>query len=66
MLLLSIDWEFLEIHAEGEEEHASLSHDAIVELVTPDKINILARAMEDHDREFAKYYDNLTSTLAVE
>ena len=56
----------MEIHAEGEEEHASLSHEAIIELVTPDKINILARAMEDHDREFAKYYDNLTSTLAVE
>ena len=58
-----VDWEFLEIHAEGEKEHASLGHDAVVAMVGERHVPLLRKAMADHDREFAAYYDFLTSLL---
>mmetsp|Transcript_20475 Transcript_20475/g.28768 ORF Transcript_20475/g.28768 Transcript_20475/m.28768 type:complete len:117 (+) Transcript_20475:1-351(+) len=58
-----VEWEFLEIHAEGEPEHADLGHKAVTSFVPSHHQNILAKAMEDHDRDFAHFYDHLSQLL---
>uniref|UniRef100_A0A7S0GZG2 Uncharacterized protein n=1 Tax=Amorphochlora amoebiformis TaxID=1561963 RepID=A0A7S0GZG2_9EUKA len=59
-----VEWEFLEIHAEGEPEHADLGHKAVTSFVPSHHQNILGQAMRDHDKDFAKFYNKLANMLS--
>eukprot|EP00878_Enallax_costatus_P022668 GHUV01024068.1.p1 GENE.GHUV01024068.1~~GHUV01024068.1.p1 ORF type:complete len:111 (+),score=38.78 GHUV01024068.1:476-808(+) len=58
-----IDWIFLEVHAEGEAEHAAIGHNAVLNMVPTDHMPILRRAMQDHDRDFAVFYNRMAEML---
>ncbi|EFJ41282.1 hypothetical protein VOLCADRAFT_107753 [Volvox carteri f. nagariensis] len=58
-----IDWVFLEVHAEGEAEHAAIGHNAVLNLTPADHTPILRRAMADHDRDFAAFYNRIADML---
>lgn len=57
------EWLFLEVHAEGEAEHAALGHAAVASLVPVSHERILRRAMQDHDRDFAAFYNEMANLL---
>jgi len=57
------EWLFLEVHAEGEAEHAALGHAAVGALVPAAHEGILAAAMADHDRDFAAFYNAMAAML---
>eukprot|EP00877_Chromochloris_zofingiensis_P008465 jgi/Chrzof1/3872/Cz13g11260.t1 len=59
-----IDWVFLEVHAEGEAEHAAIGHNAVLNMVPTEHTPILRKAMADHDRDFAVFYNHLADMLA--
>lgn len=58
-----IDWVFLEVHAEGEAEHAAIGHNAVLNLVPAAAAPLLRRAMADHDRDFAEFYNHVAGML---
>ncbi|KAI8472117.1 MAG: hypothetical protein J3K34DRAFT_376195 [Monoraphidium minutum] len=58
-----IDWVFLEVHAEGEAEHAAIGHNAVLNLVGAASEGTLRRAMADHDRDFAAFYNAVADML---
>lgn len=58
-----LDWEFLEVHALGEKEHADIGHRAVALFVPSSHEAAVRQAMEDHDRDFAVYYNHLASVL---
>ncbi|GLC44659.1 hypothetical protein PLESTB_001330700 [Pleodorina starrii] len=58
-----IDWIFLEVHAEGEAEHAAIGHNAVLNLVSSQHAPVLRRAMADHDRDFAAFYNAVAAML---
>lgn len=57
------EWVFLEVHAEGEAEHAAIGHDAVVSFVPAAAEPVLRRAMLDHDRDMAAFYNHLADLL---
>lgn len=57
------EWLFLEVHAEGEAEHAAIGHDAVATLVPAEHEHLLRRAMLDHDRDFSAFYNTLADML---
>ena len=57
------EWVFLEVHAEGEAEHAALGHSAVRALVPAADESVLAAAMADHDRDFAAFYNEMARML---
>ena len=63
LLIFQVDWVFLEVHAEGEPEHADLGHNAVTCLVPSEHEAILSQAMLDHDRDFAVFYNHLADLL---
>jgi hypothetical protein len=58
-----VDWVFLEVHAEGEAEHAAIGHSAALALVAEEDAPVLRRAMADHDRDFAVFYNAMADLL---
>jgi hypothetical protein len=56
-------WLFLEVHAEGEAEHAAIGHAAAAALVPAGHEGVLRAAMADHDRDFATFYNELAAML---
>ncbi|PNH01422.1 hypothetical protein TSOC_012698 [Tetrabaena socialis] len=58
-----VDWVFLEVHAEGEAEHAAIGHNAVLNLVPSAHLPILRAAMADHDRDFAAFYNHVADLL---
>ena len=58
-----VDWEFLEVHALGEKEHADIGHEAVTVFVPAAHAEVVKKAMEDHDRDFAAYYNELARIL---
>ena len=58
-----IDWEFLEVHALGEKEHADIGHRAVTIFVPADHAGVVHKALQDHDRDFATYYNELARIL---
>lgn len=58
-----VDWVFLEVHAEGEAEHAAIGHNAVLSLVPASAGPLLRRAMADHDRDFAAFYNRVADML---
>ncbi|KAG2482514.1 hypothetical protein HYH03_018559 [Edaphochlamys debaryana] len=58
-----VDWIFLEVHAEGEAEHAAIGHAAVLNLVPAQHVPVLRRAMADHDRDFAAFYNHCANLL---
>lgn len=61
----AIDWIFLEVHAEGEAEHAAIGHNAVLNFVPAEHVPILRQAMRDHDRDFAAFYNRLADMMEV-
>jgi hypothetical protein len=57
------EWLFLEVHAEGEAEHAAIGHDAVATLVPAEHEHLLRGAMLDHDRDFSAFYNKLADML---
>lgn len=57
------EWAFLEVHAEGEAEHAAIGHAATAALVDQGREFLLRAAMRDHDADFARFYDALADVL---
>ena len=53
------------MHAEGEAEHAAIGHAAVTSLVPAAHEALLRRAMLDHDRDFATFYNALADMLAI-
>ena len=51
------------MHAEGEAEHAALGHAAVASFVPAAHVSLLRRAMRDHDRDFAAFYNHLADLL---
>ena len=51
------------MHAEGEAEHAAIGHAAATSFVPSVLEGVLARAMGDHDRDFAAFYNYLAQLL---
>lgn len=58
-----VDWIFLEVHAEGEAEHAAIGHNAVLNFVPAEHTPILRKAMMDHDRDFAVFYNYLADLM---
>eukprot|EP00803_Ostreobium_quekettii_P000489 evm.model.scf_238EXC.1 EVM.evm.TU.scf_238EXC.1 scf_238EXC:2099-7356(+) len=58
-----LDWVFMEIHAEDEKVHAEIGHDAVLSFVPAAHEATVLRAMRDHDRDFAVFYNKLASEL---
>lgn len=56
-------WAFLEVHAEGEAEHAAIGHAATAALVDAPRAFLLRAAMRDHDADFARFYNVLADVL---
>lgn len=57
------EWVFLEVHAEGEAEHAAIGHAAVAAFVPAVAEGELRRAMMDHDRDFAAFYNAMADML---
>lgn len=58
-----LDWLFLEVHAVGEPMHAELGHAAVTAMVPAEHLHLLQRAVCDHDRDFAAFYNRLSDML---
>lgn len=58
-----VDWVFLEVHAEGEAEHAAIGHNAVLNMVPQEHVPVLRQAMADHDRDFAAFYNRIADML---
>ncbi len=52
-----------QVHAEGEAEHAAIGHNAVLNLVPAATAPTLRRAMADHDRDFAAFYNRAADML---
>ncbi|WIA11408.1 hypothetical protein OEZ85_011525 [Tetradesmus obliquus] len=63
VLKKDIDWIFLEVHAEGEAEHAAIGHNAVLNIVPTEHADILRAAMADHDRDFAVFYNRMAELM---
>jgi hypothetical protein len=53
----------MQVHAEGEAEHAAIGHAVVVGFVPAECESTLRRAMLDHDRDFAVFYNRLADML---
>lgn len=51
------------MHAEGEAEHAAIGHRAVAGFVPAQNCHIVQKAMQDHDRDFAVFYNRLADML---
>lgn len=51
------------MHAEGEAEHAAIGHEAVVSFVPAEAEAVLRRAIRDHDRDMAAFYNGLADML---
>jgi hypothetical protein len=58
-----VEYLFLIVHAEHECEHAAIGHSAVVSLVPQDHEAVLRRAVRDHDRDLAAFYNKLADML---
>jgi len=53
----------MQVHAEGEAEHAAIGHSAVAGFVPKSHAGIVRRAMADHDRDFSAFYNALAKML---
>lgn len=56
----------MQVHAEDEQAHACIGHEAVTSFVPAELQETIARAMRDHDRDFARFYDALTALLRAD
>ncbi len=47
----------------GEAEHAAIGHNAVLNMVPSEHVPILRRAMADHDRDFAAFYNAVADMI---
>lgn len=48
----------------GEAEHAAIGHNAVLNFAPEDHEGIMRKAMHDHDRDFAAFYNKIADMLA--
>lgn len=53
----------VQVHAEDEVEHAAIGHEAVMAFVPEAQRDVLERAMRDHDRDFAVFYNGIAEML---
>ena len=53
----------LQVHAEGEKEHAAIGHNAVLHFVPAEHEGILRKAMRQHDQDFAAFYNKMADML---
>jgi hypothetical protein len=53
----------VQVHAKDEMEHAAIGHDAVTSFVPAEHEAVVARAMRDHDRDFAVFYNAISEML---
>lgn len=53
----------LQVHAEDEMEHAAIGHEAVRSFVPAELAPVVKRAMLDHDRDFASFYNAMATLL---
>jgi hypothetical protein len=53
----------LQVHAEDEMEHAAIGHEAVRSFVPAELAPVVRRAMLDHDRDFASFYNAIATLL---
>ena len=53
----------LQVHAEGEKEHAAIGHNAVLHFVPAEHEGILRKAMRQHDQDFAVFYNRMADML---
>lgn len=46
-----------------EKEHAEIGHEAVLSFVPKGEMQLVQEAMNDHDRDFATFYNHLTTLL---
>ena len=47
----------------GEAQHAAIGHNAVLNFVAEEHVPILRKAMLDHDRDFATFYNHVADLL---
>lgn len=47
----------------GEAEHAAIGHSAVLNLVPASHTAIMRKAMQDHDRDMAAFYNKVADML---
>ncbi len=60
---VEVGWEFLGVHARGEKEHADIGHRAVAVFCPASHEHVVRKALRDHDRDFAAYYNALADRL---
>ena len=53
----------MQVHAEGEAEHAAIGHSAVAGFVPASHVDVVRKAMRDHDRDFSVFYNALAKML---
>ncbi len=53
----------VQVHAEGEAEHAAIGHSAVAGFVPKSHASIVRQAMADHDRDFSAFYNAMAKML---
>lgn len=59
----SRDDHLVQVHAEGEAEHAAIGHNAVASFAPRQHLHLLRQAMQDHDRDFSRFYNALADML---
>jgi hypothetical protein len=59
----TVEYLFLEVHAEHECEHAAIGHTAVVSVVPEKHVDIVREAMIKHDKDLATFYNALADML---
>ena len=47
----------------GEAEHAAIGHNAVLNFVPEEHVPVLRKAMRDHERDFAIFYNRMADML---
>jgi len=59
----SVEWLFLEVHADGEPEHADLGHAAVAAFAPQEFEDAVRQGIRDHDTDFSAFYETITYAL---
>jgi len=61
-----VEWLFLEVHADGEPEHADLGHAAVAAFAPECFKDAVRQGIRDHDTDFSAFYQCLTEMLEAQ
>ena len=61
-----VEWLFLDVHADGEPEHADLGHAAVAAFAPECFKDAVRQGIRDHDTDFSAFYHCLTEMLEAQ